>query len=216
AQLQSQLVAGSDTLTLDLGAAVEPILRELTGGIPFVSALLPQLKGVLEVTVLTRSQAPQLWSLVENTRRATWISIVGALLLLIAGAVLIPRLWFRIMGVGATVVVAAVGCIVALWGTQVAIQTAFAAGLDRQTYRAVFSEFAGSYLSQTVALLVVGGIVLIAGGIGEVVSLRMHNRALRTGITSPGAHATVPITHAPAASTAAGLPTRSGPPLLDE
>lgn len=223
-ELQSQLVDGADSLTLDLGKAVTPIVRELTGGIPFASALIPQLTGVLEVTVLTRSQAPQLWSLVETTDRAFWISLIGAIVLLALGLVLIPRIWFGLMGTGAAVAVAAVTCLLALWGTQVAIRSEFAPGLEQSTYRAVFGEFAGPYLNQTVLVLVLGIIVLAVGGAGEVTSLRLRNRALEqgvggtsrpngpTGLNAPTSVA-AGVTAAP---TSPSTPTRPGPPLLDD
>lgn len=223
-ELQSQLVDGDDSLTLDLGKAVTPIVRELTGGIPFASALIPQLTGVLEVTVLTRSQAPQLWAAVETTDRAFWISLIGALVLLVLGFVLIPRIWFGLMGVGATVASAAIACLLALWGTQIAIRSEFAPGLQQDTYRAVFGEFAGPYLNQTVVLLVLGIVVLAAGGVGEVTSLRLRNRALEHGAGESSRPNGPSGLNAPtsvgagviAAPTSPSAPTRPGPPLLDD
>ena len=240
---QEQLVAGSDVITLNLGAAAEPVLREITQDIPFASVILdnvlPAIQGILTVTVLTRDQAPELWTWVERGDQAGTWSIVLTLVFLALGIVLITRHWLGVACAGGVVVLAAIGSFISGWGSKTALRPQFSPGLGQRTFEAVYDEFSSAYTAQTFVLLTLGIVVLVGGLVGELVAVQLRHRRTTGGseATPAPAPASASSAAASASTTAATVgasapPTgaasdaavsppdasgpRPGPPLLDE
>jgi len=223
ASAQQQIVAGNDSITLDLGAAAQPLVNELTGGIPFIKTLLPDLKGVLVVTVLTRADAPDLWTWVERTDTASRWALILTIVLLIAGVLLVTKHWIGTAAAGGAIVAAAIMGFVSSWGFSKGFKSQFSPGLEQRTFSAVYHEFAGAYASQTFVMLVLGVFILAIGLAGELalVSARHRRHLAPERATGGSGQASTPTqpTSGPAASASAaavsGSEPRKGPPLLD-
>jgi hypothetical protein len=231
ASVQQQLVAGKEVITLDLGAAADPILRQVTSGVPFADAILdavlPSVQGVLTVTVITRQEAPELWNWVDRGQRAPVWSVVLLIVFLGLGVGLLTRHWIGVAAAGGVVVVGALISFVTGWGSRAALRSEFAPGLEQRTFEAVYREFAGAFAAQTFVMLAAGVAILVTGLVAELLVLRSGSR--RSGAEGASSNGAASVTEPEAGVTVGGVPlaptgpptlavdaNRPGPPLLDD
>jgi hypothetical protein len=188
-QAHSQLVSGARTIQLDLGASVSLVLRQLTEGLPFAQALIPDFTGALKVTVLERSQAPALWSAVEIARNAAYISLIGTVVLLIVGMLVLDLRSLGVLLIGAGALFAGGVAIAGQFAVRQIITGGMLDPVSERAYLAVLREFGGPLRSQSLLVMLVGAIVA-AVGVVLLVTRAKAQRAQGSAVytTRPGVH----------------------------
>ena len=164
-----QLTSGDDTVTLDVGPAVD-LARAQSAQ---VARSVPRGAQVPPIVVARRSQVPALWGAIDGARRVALLTPLVALVLLTLAVAFSQRRW-RAVGV-AGMVVAGVSLLVL--GIMALSKELVGRSLDgvvaRDGFGAAWDVIARS-LANTTLLVVVGAVVVGAGGfvVDQILSRR--------------------------------------------
>ncbi|MFO7590530.1 MAG: hypothetical protein R6X23_06490 [Acidimicrobiia bacterium] len=163
-QMHTQLEAGADELSLNLGPVL-PLVRNAVAKVSAgVAKQIPDADALPSITVVTRDDVPELWRGVQITREASW-ALPALVLFALAGAVAIANWRARMLvtiGVG-VVLVSFLQILVVRLGREVLSDVAgpnVSVGAFTRGYDVVI----GTLVTQTVVVAVVG-IGLAVGGI---------------------------------------------------
>jgi hypothetical protein len=157
--VHDQLTSGADTVTLDVGAAVE-IARTRNAQ---VARSLPRGSQVPPIVLAERSQVPILWGAVDGAQRIALVTPVVVLGLLALAVAMSQRRWLA-LGVAGSVVA---GVALVLLGLLALAKQIVGRSLDpvvsRDGFDAAWDVIARSLANSTL-IIVIGAVVIAAGG----------------------------------------------------
>ena len=161
--VHEQLLRGDDELSLNLDAML-PIVRNLVAQVSStVADQIPSSAGLPAFTVVRKDDVPQLWFVVEVTRRASWVFPV-LMVLALAAAVLVATkraLALIVCGVGVAVICLVIG--LALRTGRGALSDFVGSVIDERAFNAGYDVVTDSLVNQTLVLGLVGVVAGIAG-----------------------------------------------------
>jgi hypothetical protein len=174
--MHEQLLRGDDQLTLNLEALL-PIVKGLVAEVNTdVANQIPTTVGLQPITVVQKSNVPQLWFGVEVTREASWIFPV-LMVIALAGAVLVASnrpLTLIVAGFGAAFVCLVVG--LALRTARDALSDFVGDEVDELAFNAGYDIITDSLVNQTLLIGLFGLVAGIAGVVWMVAGQRRPRR----------------------------------------
>ena len=173
--LHEQLLRGDDQLSLDLDAML-PIVKDLVAQVSStVADQIPSSAGLPAFTVVRKDDVPQLWFVVEVTRRASWVFPI-LMVLALAAAVLVATkraITLIVCGTGVAVICLVIG--LALRTGRGVLSDFVGSVIDERAFNAGYDVVTDSLVSQTLLL----GLVGVAAGIAGVVWLLVGRSAAK-------------------------------------
>jgi hypothetical protein len=173
--VHDQLVRGDDQLSLNLDAML-PIVKDLVAQVDTsVANQIPTSVGLPAITVVRKADVPQLWFVVQATRRASWVFPI-LMVVALAGAVVIATkrsITLIVCGAGVGVICIVIG--LGLRAGRGVLSSFVGSAVDERAFNAGYDIVTDSLVRQTLLL----GLVGVAAGIAGVVWLLVGRSSSR-------------------------------------